>query len=59
MKKGSVDVPITYLGAKILQVQLPSDVVAYEMSMGQYVQEAVNFFESVIKKKGLALNKKV
>ena len=59
MKKGSIGTPRIYLGGKISQVQLPNGVIAYALSMSQYVQEAIKNIESTIKKRGLALKKKV
>ena len=40
MKKGSIDTPRIYLGGKISQLQ-PNGVIAYALSMSQYVQETV------------------
>ena len=58
MKKGSIDTPRLYLGGKISQVQLPNGVIAYALSMSQYVREAIENIERTIKQRGLALNKK-
>ena len=41
MKPSSIGPPKIYLGAKITKVQLPNGVVAFAMSMSQYVKEAV------------------
>ena len=58
MKKCSIDTPRLYLGGKISQVQLPNGVIAYALSMSQYVQEAIKNIERIIKQRGLTLNKK-
>ena len=48
-----------YLGAKIINVQLPNGVIVFAMSMLQYVQEAVKNGESHLRKRNLGLLKKV
>ena len=58
MKPGSIGPPKIYLGAKIGKIQLPNGVIAYSMSMSQYVQEAVKNVEQYLKKRDLALVKK-
>ena len=57
MKQGSIGEPRIYLGGKISQVQLPNGVIAYALSMSQYVQEAIKNVEETIGKRGLALNR--
>ena len=58
MKPKSIGPPKIYLGAKISKVQLPNGVVAYAMSMSQYVKEAVRNVESHLMKRNLSLLKK-
>ena len=41
-----------------IQVQLPNGVIAYALSISQYVQEAIKNIEKTIENSGLALNKK-
>jgi hypothetical protein len=41
MKKGSIQVPTFYLGAKLKKNGLPNGVVAWDMSSRKYVQSAV------------------
>ena len=59
MKPNSIGSPKIYLGGKISQVKLPNGVVAYAISMIQYVQEAIKNVEKEILKRNLALQKKV
>lgn len=58
MKPSSMGPPKIYLGAKIGKIQLPNGVIAYSMSMSQYVQEAVKNVETYIAKRSMALSKK-
>lgn len=57
MKPGSIEPPKIYLGAKISQVQLENGVVAWAMSMSQYVQEAVAGVEKYLKEHDMSLVK--
>jgi hypothetical protein len=41
MKEGSIQVPTSYLGAKLKKTVLPNGVVAWGMSSSKYVQSAV------------------
>ena len=58
MKPSSIGPPKIYLGAKIMKVQLSNGVVAFAMSMSQYVKEAVRNVEEHLKKRDLGLLKK-
>ena len=54
MKKGSIGTPRIYLGGKISQVQLPNGVIAYALSMSQYVQEAIKKYRKHYRKTGIS-----
>ena len=58
MKPKSVGPPKIHLGAKISKVQLPNGVIAYAMSISQYIREAVKNVESHLRKRDLSLLKK-
>ena len=58
MKPSSIGPPKIYLGAKIMKVQLPNGVVAFAISMSQYVKEATRNMEEHFKKRDLGLLKK-
>ena len=59
LKPASIGPPKIYLGAKVTKVKLPNGVDAYAISMSQYVQETVRNVEKHLKKRNLALPKKV
>ena len=59
MKEESIGPPKLYLGPKLNEVELPNGVTAYAMSMSRYAQEAISNLEKRLRKKGLALPKKV
>lgn len=59
LKPTSIGAPKIYLGANVSKVQLLNGVEEYTMSMSQYVQEAGRNVEGYLRKRDLALPKKV
>ena len=50
--------PSIYLGGKIFQLELPNGVVAWAISLSQYIQECVRNVEKKFKSEGKALGKR-
>ena len=59
MKPGSLGEPTNYLGGKISKVQISNGVITHALSMSQYVRDAIKNVEQEMKKKSIALFKRV
>ena len=58
LKKGSIGLPMRYLGASISKFQIPGDKTGREywlMSAREYVQEAVRIVKDLLTKEGKTL----